>query len=106
MSSKKQGCGCANIPISVILIFLGGSYWLFAKYGIPDPNFLLSKIKGEESTIPITPTPALPSSPIVKNYKNPNLATNPISSSATTNSDSQTNTLPNSLIINTPKNLE
>jgi uncharacterized lipoprotein YddW (UPF0748 family) len=24
---KKNGCGCSNIPISLILIFLGGAYW-------------------------------------------------------------------------------
>jgi hypothetical protein len=91
MSSKKQGCGCANIPISVILIFLGGSYWLFTKYGIPDTNFdfLLSKIKREENIPAITPTPNLPASPIVENSKNINLPDTPIVPSATKNNNEQ-----------------
>ena len=31
--NKKEpsGCGCANIPISLILIFFGASYWLFSQ---------------------------------------------------------------------------
>ncbi len=34
MSPKKaSGCGCANIPISFILIILGGSYWWFIHLG-------------------------------------------------------------------------
>jgi hypothetical protein len=92
MSPKKQGCGCANIPISVILIFLGGSYFLFTKYGIPDTNFsfLLSKIKREENTPAITPTPNLPASPIVENSKNTNLPDTPIVPSATEHNNEQT----------------
>ncbi|MBE9212120.1 family 10 glycosylhydrolase [Plectonema cf. radiosum LEGE 06105] len=35
MSRKKQqqpnGCGCLNIPVSVILLLLGGGYWLFTQ---------------------------------------------------------------------------
>ena len=33
--NKKEtsGCGCANIPISLILIFFGASYWLFSQRG-------------------------------------------------------------------------
>lgn len=69
---KKQppGCGCSNIPISVILLLLGGGYWWFSKNGVPDINSLLSKIKGETiqtSTAIPTPTPILPASPIVSN---------------------------------------
>jgi hypothetical protein len=34
MSPKKaSGCGCANIPISLILIISGGSYWWFIHLG-------------------------------------------------------------------------
>jgi uncharacterized lipoprotein YddW (UPF0748 family) len=107
MSSKKQGCGCANIPISVILIFLGGSYWLFTKYGVPDTkfNFLLSKIKREETTPAITPTPNLPASPIVKNPqkpKNNNLPDTPVVPSATTNNNYQTKKIPSSPTENKP----
>ena len=28
---EPSGCGCANIPISLILLFLGASYWLFSQ---------------------------------------------------------------------------
>ena len=34
MSLKNQqnkGCGCANIPISLIILILGGGYWLFTQ---------------------------------------------------------------------------
>ncbi|EKD05985.1 MULTISPECIES: family 10 glycosylhydrolase [Limnospira] len=34
MSNQKRepgGCGCASIPFSVILLFLGGGYWLFTQ---------------------------------------------------------------------------
>lgn len=74
MSSNKKpiGCGCANIPISVIILFLGlGGYFLY-KYGIPDPNSLISRIKGEEIAPDITPTPTLPAAPIVDNPNLPN----------------------------------
>jgi uncharacterized lipoprotein YddW (UPF0748 family) len=34
MSRKKEsGCGCSSIPISVILLFLGASYWWFIHNG-------------------------------------------------------------------------
>lgn len=37
MSRKKEqqngGCGCANIPISLILLILGGAYWWFVHLG-------------------------------------------------------------------------
>ncbi len=29
VKKKPSGCGCSNIPISIILIFIGGGYWLF-----------------------------------------------------------------------------
>ncbi len=34
-SQKKEpmGCGCSNIPISIILIILGGGYWWFSQKG-------------------------------------------------------------------------
>ncbi|MEH2175042.1 family 10 glycosylhydrolase [Nostoc sp.] len=34
-SPKKEptGCGCSNIPISIILIILGGGYWWFTEKG-------------------------------------------------------------------------
>lgn len=66
---KPSGCGCANIPISVILIFLGGGYWWFSNNGIADISNLITKIQQKIiSSAPIpnsipTPTPTLPSSP-------------------------------------------
>lgn len=69
-TNKKKGCGCANIPISVILLFIGGGFWWFRKNGLPDIdvnqiNNLLAKIPGVEIAIPVTqspptPTPTLP----------------------------------------------
>ncbi|MDJ0576201.1 MAG: family 10 glycosylhydrolase [Xenococcaceae cyanobacterium MO_234.B1] len=82
MSNKKKepsGCGCANIPISVILLILGGGYWWFTNQGhlyisklLPD-NLPIA-IPGLNSTPtepPITPTPTLPSSPIVEPNNQP-----------------------------------
>ena len=28
---KQRGCGCSSIPISLIVLFLGGGYWLFSQ---------------------------------------------------------------------------
>lgn len=69
--NKNKGCGCANIPISVILLFIGGGFWWFRKNGLPDIdvnqiNSLLAKIPGVEIAIPVTqspPTPVTPPSP-------------------------------------------
>ena len=75
--SKNKGCGCSNIPISVILLFLGGGFWWLRQNGLPDIdvnqiNTLLAKIPGIEIAIPVaqspptlpktppTPTPSLP----------------------------------------------
>lgn len=73
--NNKKGCGCANIPISLILLFFGGGGWYLYKYGLPDVdvyqvNKILAKIPGIEIKIPVsnpptpavipTPTPALP----------------------------------------------
>ncbi|MFM7406868.1 MAG: family 10 glycosylhydrolase [Cuspidothrix sp.] len=61
MSQKKTeptGCGCANIPFSLILVIAGGGYWLFTQRG----NFDLTKFlpPNQQITIPIlnfTPIP-------------------------------------------------
>ena len=68
-ANKNKGCGCANIPISVILLFLGGSFWAYKKYGLPDINVsqinnALAKVPGIEIQIPVeTPTPPTPPTP-------------------------------------------
>jgi uncharacterized lipoprotein YddW (UPF0748 family) len=74
-NKKPNGCGCLNIPISVIVIILGGAYWLFTQkesLGINKllPTNLLANIPILNSPptalptpTPITPTPETSSSP-------------------------------------------
>lgn len=72
-NQKPSGCGCLNIPISLILLVLGGGYWWFKHQDKVDIRQFLADnspvtIPGVSSTpseSPITPTPSLPSSPIV-----------------------------------------
>ncbi|MDJ0615417.1 MAG: family 10 glycosylhydrolase [Calothrix sp. MO_192.B10] len=71
---KPNGCGCANIPISLIILILGGGYWLFTQrsnLGLSNilPNnqqinipFLTSKPTPAPASTP-TPTPTLASTP-------------------------------------------
>ncbi len=67
MSRKKKepsGCGCLNIPISVIVLFLGGGIWLFTQRD----NLGISKIipNTEQFNIPFIspkPTPVASSTP-------------------------------------------
>lgn len=63
---KPNGCGCANIPISLILLILGAGYWTVNKYGLPDLNLLLTRIRGIEETEIIIPTPVLPETNITE----------------------------------------
>ncbi|ACC78805.1 family 10 glycosylhydrolase [Nostoc punctiforme] len=81
MSSKKKepiGCGCSNIPISIILIILGGGYWWFSQKGYPEISKFLDNSKNINIHIPkptktsfstinttpyITPIPSLASTP-------------------------------------------
>jgi len=59
MSRQKKepnGCGCSNIPISIILAILGGGYWWFSQKG----NLDISKLfpKNQQISFPIlNPTP-------------------------------------------------
>lgn len=91
--NKNQGCGCANIPISVILLLLGGGFWWFKKNGLPDINIgqvndLLAKIPGIEIQIPVnepaspptppTPTPTLPAVSITASPKLPPASESPL----------------------------
>ncbi|MEO1670676.1 MAG: family 10 glycosylhydrolase, partial [Cyanobacteria bacterium J06631_2] len=87
MSQKQnKGCGCGNMPISLILLFLGGGFWAVKKYGLPDIdvsqiNSVLAKVPGIEIQIPVdqpplpstppTPTPSLPQVSIVSTPKLP-----------------------------------
>ena len=61
---KPKGCGCSNIPISLIILILGGGYWLFTQRD----NLGLSRIlpNNKQINIPFltskptaSPTPSL-----------------------------------------------
>ncbi len=88
--NENSGCGCANIPISLILLVLGGGYWWLNHQGgfalisklpqnlpIAIPQNLPITIPGINSTTsepepsdptkpPVTTAPSLPNSSIVK----------------------------------------
>ena len=90
-ANRNKGCGCANIPISVILLLIGGGFWAVKKYGLPEINVgqinsALAKIPGIEIQIPVkepptpavppTPTPTLPPTPIASSPPTPTPETN------------------------------
>nr|MDZ8071759.1 hypothetical protein [Nostoc sp. DedQUE01] len=53
---EQNGCGCLNIPFSVIIAVLGAGYWWFSQKGNLDISKFLPK--NERVTIPIlSPTP-------------------------------------------------
>ncbi len=66
---EPKGCGCANIPISVILLLLGGSWWLFSQKGNRDmiANLVTNLLsEHQQIAIPIlnpTPTPTVTPTP-------------------------------------------
>ena len=88
-SQKKQpnGCGCLNIPISLILVIFGGGYWWFSQKSNLDISKFLAKIQQKNipflNPIPtptstvnpniyLTPTPSLSSpSNLTPNKKQP-----------------------------------
>jgi uncharacterized lipoprotein YddW (UPF0748 family) len=65
MSDKKKepsGCGCANIPFSVILIIFAGGYWLFTQRNNIDVSKLVSQ--AQQITNPIfNSTPNITANP-------------------------------------------
>ncbi|ALF56459.1 hypothetical protein ACX27_19365 [Nostoc piscinale CENA21] len=81
MQQKKKepsGCGCLNIPISVIIVFLAGGYWWFSQQKNLDFSKLLPK--NEKINIPIlnsTPTAASKAVPIVSSIPIPTASINP-----------------------------
>ncbi|MEL6438937.1 MAG: family 10 glycosylhydrolase [Cyanobacteria bacterium J06621_8] len=90
--SNNKGCGCANIPISVIILILGGGFWWFKKNGLPDINLnqinsLLAKVPGVELQIPVSET-APP--PVVTPTPTPTLPPGSITSTPEVPSESQT----------------
>ncbi|MBW4614946.1 MAG: family 10 glycosylhydrolase [Desmonostoc vinosum HA7617-LM4] len=71
---KPSGCGCANIPFSVILIILGGGYWWFNQKVNLDISKLFSKV--QQTTNPASPT----STPSLSITPNPTPSNQPTSS--------------------------
>jgi uncharacterized lipoprotein YddW (UPF0748 family) len=66
MSKNKEpkGCGCSNIPFTVILALLGGGYWLFSQrnnFGIS--KFLPDNIQTNILFVNPAKTPALSNTP-------------------------------------------
>ncbi|WP_341531009.1 family 10 glycosylhydrolase [Nostoc sp. UHCC 0302] len=61
-NKKPNGCGCSNIPFSLIILILGGGYWWFSHKGNLDISKLLPK--NQQISIPIlNPTPTTSSTP-------------------------------------------
>ncbi|OUL23149.1 hypothetical protein BV378_22000 [Nostoc sp. RF31YmG] len=61
-NKKPNGCGCSNIPISIIIVILGGSYWWFSQKGNLEISNLLPK--NQLTNLPFlnpAPTPSLSS---------------------------------------------
>lgn len=73
MSDKKKepsGCGCANIPFSVIIIIFAGGYWLFTQRNNIDVSNLVSQaqqitnpIFNSTPNITTNPTPTITPTP-------------------------------------------
>jgi uncharacterized lipoprotein YddW (UPF0748 family) len=78
MSQQKKepnGCGCANIPFSLIIVIFGGGYWWFSQKGNLDINKFLPQM--EQMTIPIlNPTPVASVTPPSSPSKSVNISPN------------------------------
>ncbi len=74
-NKEPIGCGCANIPFSVIIIIVGGGYWWFSQKG----NLDISKFvpKNQQINTPIlNPAPTASSTPTPSFSSPPNSASN------------------------------
>jgi uncharacterized lipoprotein YddW (UPF0748 family) len=78
MSPKKaSGCGCANIPVSLIIVILGGGYWWFIHLGninniikLLPSNISQLLPNNQQTTVPtLSPTPSV--SPSITNPNSP-----------------------------------
>lgn len=82
-NQKKKGCGCSSIPLSLIVVLLGGGYFLFTqRESLGINKFLASNLPenipfisspSPEATI-ATPTP-LPKTPLPKSNQKPSSPT-------------------------------
>ncbi|BAT55980.1 unknown protein [Nostoc sp. NIES-3756] len=77
MTRKKKepsGCGCLNIPLSVIIVVLGGGYWWFSQKGFSEiSKFLPQNERITTAISPPTPTPSpTPTSSLSKPINLPN----------------------------------
>lgn len=79
MSQPKKepnGCGCANIPFSLIIVIFGGGYWWFSQKGNLDMSKFLPQ--SQQLTIPIlNPTPIASTIPTSASSKIFNIPSNP-----------------------------
>jgi uncharacterized lipoprotein YddW (UPF0748 family) len=82
---KPSGCGCSNIPISIILLLMGGGYWLFSQH----KEFLISQTISLVQKIPI-PEEIQQYIPISGNTEAPTTATSPNPSSSPANVKTET----------------
>jgi uncharacterized lipoprotein YddW (UPF0748 family) len=77
MSSKKpSGCGCANIPISLVIVILGGGYWWFIHLGNINiitkllPSNISKLLPNNQQTIAPISTPTPSASTSIENSSN------------------------------------
>lgn len=67
---KPNGCGCSNIPLSIIIAILGGGYWWFSQ----KQNLDISNLLPKNQRIPIpflNPTPTASSTPTPTTFSTP-----------------------------------
>ncbi|MDJ0674549.1 MAG: family 10 glycosylhydrolase [Calothrix sp. MO_167.B42] len=85
-NKERKGCGCGNIPISLVILILGGGYWLFTQRNnlglsniLPNNQQLNIPFLTSKPTTSATPVPTLTSSPAPAPTPTPS-----VSSTATT----------------------
>ena len=61
-NKEPNGCGCANIPFSLVIVIFGGGYWWFSQPGNLDISKFLPQIQQLNSPI-FNPTPIASISP-------------------------------------------